>query len=62
MRPAAGLLVTLIVVSLLGGQGSAAPVKPEIPYTDFNALVVSSEVGPVDRDTEEHPFLGREIA
>jgi cell division protease FtsH len=44
MRPAAGLLVTLIVVSLSGGQGSAAPEEPEIAYTDFKTLIEQGKV------------------
>ena len=55
MRPAAGLLVTLIVVSLSGGQGSATPVEPEIAYTDFKALVEQGKV-------EEIVLQGGEMA
>jgi cell division protease FtsH len=41
---AAGLLVTLILVALLGGQGGATPEEPEIAYTDFKALVEQGKV------------------
>jgi cell division protease FtsH len=95
------LLVTLILVALLGGQGGATRYTlPEQYLKDRLAVMLggraaekqllgsvssgadndiheatslaramvarwgmSSEVGPVDlRDSEEHPFLGREIA
>jgi cell division protease FtsH len=38
------LLVTLILVALLGGQGGATPEEPEIAYTDFKALVEQGKV------------------
>lgn len=46
MRLAAGLRVTLIVVTLSGGQAGAAPEGPEIACTDFKALIDQGKISP----------------